>query len=177
MRIISGTEKSRKLNMVNIETTRETSDMVRESMFNLINSYEKKGIALDLFSGSGSIGLEAISRGISKCYFNDINKTAYNTTLSNVKLLKYESKTEVTNLEYMECLKKLKDIKFNFIFLDPPYKLECINEILSFIKENNMLQEDGLIIYESGKEYSYKDDVYELYKEKKYGIKKITILR
>ncbi len=177
MRIISGTEKSRKIKMVEIETTRETSDMVRESMFNLMNSYEKKGNALDLFSGSGSIGLEAISRGVSKCYFNDINKKAYNVTIENINTLKYQDKAIVTNLEYMDCLNKIKDIKFNFIFLDPPYKLDCINEILNFIKENNMLNEDGLIIYESGKEYSYNNNNFELYKEKKYGIKKITILR
>lgn len=177
MRIISGTEKSRKIKMVDIQTTRETSDMVRESMFNLMNSYEKKGLALDLFSGSGSIGLEAISRGVEKCFFNDINKVAYNVTIENINTLKYQDKSEVTNLEYIDCLNKLKEYKFNFIFLDPPYKLNCLDEILKFIKENDMLNEDGLIVYESGKEFSYNSEVFELYKEKKYGIKKITILR
>ncbi|MFI3252577.1 MAG: 16S rRNA (guanine(966)-N(2))-methyltransferase RsmD [bacterium] len=177
MRIISGSEKSRKLKMVNIETTRETSDMVRESMFNLMNSYEKKGNVLDLFSGSGSIGLEALSRGAAKGYFNDLNKTAVEITLDNIKTLKYENKAFVSNLEYMKCLESLKNIKFNFIFLDPPYKLDCIDEILKFISENEMLSEDGLIVYESGKEYNYNNELFELYKEKKYGIKKVTILR
>ncbi len=176
MRIISGSEKSRKIKMVNIETTRETSDMVRESMFNLLSRYEFKGNILDLFSGSGSIGLEAISRGVKMAYFNDYNKTAYSITKENIKDLKYENKSIASNLDYKTCLEQYKNIKFNFIFLDPPYKLDCIDYILSFVKDNDMLVDDGLIIYESGKEYSYNSNVFELYKEKKYGIKKITIL-
>lgn len=177
MRIISGTHKSRIINMVNVDTTRETTDKVRGAIFNLISDYAFCGNVLDLFSGSAAMGLEALSRGCCFAYFNDINRRAYQVGKDNAKRLGVSSKTCFTNLDYRVALKRY-DVKFKFIFLDPPYKLLCCNEIIEYIYENNLLLDNGLIICEVDKEEKineYKDFV--IYKDKEYGIRRIVILK
>ena len=121
MRIISGKHRSRIIKMVGVDTTRETTDKVRGAIFNLISFHRPEGIVLDLFSGSGAMGLEALSRGYEFAYFNDINKKAYQTTKENVNALGYERNTCVTNLDYNKALSSYTK-KFNVVFLDPPYK-------------------------------------------------------
>lgn len=177
MRIISGTHKSRIINMVNIETTRETTDKVRGAIFNLISDYAFCGNVLDLFSGSAAMGLEALSRGCDFAYFNDVNRKAYQVGKDNAKMLGLLDKTSFTNFDYKLALKRY-DVKFKFIFLDPPYKLSCCNEIIEYIYEKKLLLDNGLIICEVEKEEKineYKDFV--IYKDKEYGIRRVVILR
>lgn len=177
MRIISGKHRSRIIKMVGIESTRETTDKVRGAIFNLILDYPLEGNGLDLFSGSGAMGLEALSRGLDFCYFNDINKKAYNVTLENIKALNYQSNSKVYNLDYKQCLKQL-DKKLNFVFLDPPYDMDITFEIASFLYENELLKADSLIIMEVKKDLKYQlEDYFEVYKEREYGIRKVIILR
>ena len=177
MRIISGKHRSRVIKMVDVETTRETTDKVRGAIFNLISFYPIKGSCLDLFSGSGAMGLEALSRGCSKAYFNDLGKKAYLVTKENCKALGYEKNAIITNLDYKRAL-ELYHEPFNFVFLDPPYKLDCCNEIISYIEKNNLLTPDGLIICEVDKETIIEEtEKFEIYKEKNYGIRNVYILR
>lgn len=177
MRIISGKHRSRTIKMVDIDTTRETTDKVRGAIFNLISFYPIKGICLDLFSGSGAMGLEALSRGCSKAYFNDLGRKAYNITKENCKALGYSDEVVITNLDYKKALQLYKE-PFDIVFLDPPYKLDCCNEIIVYIDKNNLLNEDGFIICEVDKGTVINPTAkFEIYKEKNYGIRNVIILK
>lgn len=177
MRIISGKHRSRIIKMVDIDTTRETTDKVRGAIFNLISFYPIEGIFLDLFSGSGAMGLEALSRGCSKAYFNDLGKKAYLTTKENCKVLGYTNEVVITNLDYKKALQLYKE-PFDFIFLDPPYKLDCCNEVIDYVSKNNLLKKDGLIICEVDKDtVIYETNELMIYKEKNYGIRNVYILK
>jgi 16S rRNA (guanine(966)-N(2))-methyltransferase RsmD len=163
--------------MVGIETTRETTDKVRGAIFNLISFHRPEGIVLDLFSGSGAMGLEALSRGYDFAYFNDLNKKAYLTTKDNISALGYNSNSIITNLDYKRALEGYKK-KFNIVFLDPPYKLDCCNEIINFIDENNLLEDTGLIVCEVELNTPILEtNNLEIIKEREYGIRKVYVLR
>ena len=175
MRIISGKYRGKKIDMVGLDSTRETQDKIRGAIFNSIYPYmDNKKIGLDLFSGSGSMGIEAISRGLECCYFNDLNIEAYKTTKKNIESCKIDS-YKLYNLDYKECLNELKNTKFDCIFLDPPYKLEVISDIIAYIIENNMLNPNGLIICEYEYNFDVNFDVLDIIKEKSYGYKNVKI--
>lgn len=177
MRIISGKHRSRIIKMVDIDTTRETTDKVRGAIFNLISFYNIHGTCLDLFSGSGAMGLEALSRGCEKAYFNDIGKKAYMVTKENCKTLGYSSEVTVTNLDYRKALELYRE-PFDLIFLDPPYKLDCCNEIIKFVSDNKLLNSDGFIICEvDSKTIINETECFEIYKQKTYGIRDVYVLR
>ena len=180
MRINAGKYRGRKLNITNLETTRETSDKVRQAIFNTARQFFDGGVALDLFAGSGSMGLEAISRGIDKVYFNDLNQIALNTVRDNLNLIKEKGNHVLTNMDYLTFLNRHKNIKFDLIFLDPPYKMENVNEILDFIDINQMLAKNGIVIFEMHRDTVYNTKAMNsivFYKEKNYGIKKIAIFK
>ena len=163
--------------MVGIDTTRETTDKVRGAIFNLISFQRPEGIVLDLFSGSGAMGLEALSRGYEFAYFNDINKKAYQTTKDNINALGYEKKSIITNSDYKRALLSYTK-KFNIVFLDPPYKLDCCNEIISYIDDNNLLEDDGLIVCEVDLNTNiFETNNFEIIKEREYGIRKVYVLK
>ena len=177
MRIISGKHRSRKIDMVGIDSTRETADKVRGAIFNSINSYVVDSICLDLFSGSGSMGLEALSRGAKFCYFNDINRKAFEVTKKNCSNLNYFQETKITNLDYHQALKQITK-KVDLVFLDPPYALNCYSEIMMYLIDNQLLNENSLIVCEVGKDVKIEPPFnFVIYKEKLYGIKKVIIYR
>ena len=122
MRIIGGKHRSKKLKFNKTNEVRPTSDNVREAVFNML--YDVSGlVVLDLFSGSGSYGFEAISRGAKMVYFNDLNSNNTSIIKSNIKTLNETNSTVVLNLDYEKAISYLikKNIKFDLIFLDPPY--------------------------------------------------------
>lgn len=179
MRINAGIYRNHNINMTNLETTRETSDKVRQAIFNLIGQFFDGGKALDLFTGSGAMALEAKSRGIDEIYLNDINSKALEVSKENAKKLKCIDSCHFYNLDYKCCLEEIKNIKFDLIFLDPPYKMQNIEEILSLISKNNMLTTDGLISFEMERNTKSIDKVLDLVliKERTYGIKKVCIYK
>jgi len=175
MRIISGKYRGKKIDIVGLDSTRETQDKIRGAIFNSIYPYmDNLKICLDLFSGSGSMGIEAISRGFEYCYFNDLNINAYKTTKKNIESCKI-SDYNVYNLDYKECLETLKNVKFDCIFLDPPYKLEVISDIINYVIENNMLNPNGLIVCEYEYDFNIDNPKLEIVKEKSYGYKSVRI--
>ena len=177
MRIISGKHRSRIIDMVGIESTRETSDKVRGAIFNLINGDIVDSICLDLFSGSGSMGLEALSRGAKFCYFNDINRKAFETTKKNYQNLKYSEEAKITNLDYRQALRQINR-KCDIVFLDPPYALNCYYEIMSFLHQKELLAKGSLVICEAAKDVVIEiPNGFVLFKEKIYGIKKVMIFQ
>ena len=176
MRIISGKYKGKKLLGFNIDGTRPTMDRVKESLFGMIQNYVKNSIVLDLFSGSGSLGLEAISNGAKKAYLVDNSSEAITTIKKNISNM--DDDINILKQDYKEALLKFKNenIKFDIIFLDPPYKLNLINDCLKLILEYNLLSIRGIIVCEYDKENFINNDL-NIIKEKKYSDKNIRIYK
>lgn len=171
MRVISGKYKGRILNGFDIDGTRPTMDRVKESLFGSIQNKIPDSICLDLFAGSGSLGIEAISNGANKCYFVDNNKEAIKILKKNLQGM---DNYEIINSDALKALENFK-VSFDIIFLDPPYKLNLIVPSIEKILQYNLLKSNGLIICE------YENEVVncrlDLIKEKKYGSKYIKIYK
>lgn len=178
MKIISGTLKGRTIDGFNIEGTRPTMDRVKESLFGMIQTYIKDSVCLDLFTGSGNLGFEAISNGCKLCYFNDKNIKCINIINKNIKKFKIEEKAKVLNLDYNKCIDYLKNsnAKLDIVFLDPPYKNNCLNEVIDKILEYDLLNEKAIIICEVDQNYLKEDyPNLQIIKNRKYGDKFIII--
>lgn len=179
MKIISGKLKGRVVKGYDIEGTRPTMDRVKESVFAMIQDYVNNSIILDLFAGTGNYGIEGISNGAQKVYFNDKNIKCTNLIkeeLINFNILDYGI---ITTFDYQKALNyyKKENIKFDIIFLDPPYKELVVNEILLFIENNNLLKKNGLVICEVTSNIEYLNNQLILFKERKYGEKKVFIYK
>jgi len=179
MKVISGKLKGRVIKGFDIDGTRPTMDRVKESIFSMIQNYIKNSIALDLFAGSGNLGIEAISNGAKQCYFNDLNKTCVKRIKENLEKFNISEASIVTNMEYNKCLKYLKelDVKLDLVFLDPPYKLEVLNEIIELLLQYDILNNNCLIICEVGRDYLNPHDKLLELKNKKYGDKTVIIYK
>lgn len=177
MRIIGGKNRSRIIKMVPSEDTRETSDKVRQAVFNTIDDVVYDAKVLDLFAGSGAYGLEALSRGASYCMFNDSKPLAVRTIKENIVSLKEEKNSVVIQKDYLDAIKKISQeaVKFDIVFLDPPYKLNIYEDVMNLLL--NHLNPNGLIVAEMEKERLIeleKIEAYEFFKERIYGSKKIN---
>ena len=150
MKIISGKYKGRILKGYMIDGTRPTMDRVKESVFAMIQDYIKDSIFLDLYSGSGNIGIEAISNGSKKAYLVDNNMVAIKTIKENINMLKIDN-IDVIKEDAVNQLNNFisMGIKFDIIFLDPPYKSDFAIKSMEYIFRNNMLLDDGIIIFET----------------------------
>ena len=151
MRIISGISRGTKLYTLDGENTRPTLDRIKEPLFSIIQTYIKDAIVLDLFAGSGALGLETLSRGAKKAVLCDKSYEAINVIKKNVEKTHMEEKVEVLCMDYKKCISTLKD-KFDIIFIDPPYKLDIAIKSVEMILENDLLTEDGLIVVETDDE-------------------------
>ena len=177
MRVISGTLKGRIIKGYNIEGTRPTMDRVKESIFGTIQNYIKDSIVLDLFAGSGNLGIEAISNGSKYCYFIDNNKEVIKILKDNITNLNIEDKSNIILSDYNKFLDKC-NIKFDIIFIDPPYKYQIIEELITKITTNNILNNNGLLILEFSLDKL--KDTYpnlSLLKKKKYNDKYVYIFK
>lgn len=149
MRIISGTARGTNLYTLEGSNTRPTLDRVKESLFNIINLKIYNAVVLDLFSGSGAIGLEFASRGAKEVVLCDNSKKATEIIKKNIEKTHLVEKVKLYNSDYIDYLKNNKDKKFDIIYLDPPYKTDYIVKALDFILQYNMKDKDGLIIIET----------------------------
>ena len=167
MRIISGKYRSLVLSEFKGEDIRPTADRVKESLFNIIAQSVPHSRALDLFCGSGGLGLECISRGAEFVHFNDISADSIKVLQKNLSRIK-EHNYRVTNRNFAECLFSL-DGKFDLIFLDPPYRLEAGREALEIIASRNLLADDGIAVLERDRAFEGEICGLKLYDERKYG--------
>ena len=178
MKVISGILKGRNILGYNIDGTRPTMDRVKESIFATIQNNIKNSCVLDLFSGSGNYGIEAYSNGASKIYLNDYNNKCIDVIKKNLINFNILNQFKVLCLDYMKCLNLLNSehVKFDLVFLDPPYKMDVCNEIISFLSKNSMLNPHALIICEvtNNNLLSQYDNI-KLIKTKKYGEKYVFI--
>lgn len=176
MRVVGGIHRGRILKRVNKPTTRETADMVKVAVFNMIQI--KQGIILDLYAGSGAYGIEALSRGATFAHFVDMDKDAINIVIENLNLLKLEHQAKVYHQTDERFIKSLnQDTMFDVIFLDPPYDLVNYKEVIE--KLYTHLNPEGLIVCESKKQVEIDVTIegLEKIKNKTYGIKRITIFK
>jgi len=155
MRIIAGKFKGKKLKSPITDKTRPTLDRVKEAVFSMVSAHTEGAKVLDLFSGTGSLALEMISRGASFCYINDIEKNAISTVIFNIQLTNTEKYVKISMKDYLKCLKNITqdEMLFDVIFIDPPYNSDYAIKSLEYISNNKgkVLAEDGIIIYESDK--------------------------
>lgn len=151
MRVISGRSRGKKLIAVEQESTRPTLDRVKESLFNKLQGEIQDSIVLDLFAGTGALGIEALSRGAKEAVFVDNHVEAVKVIKKNIENTKNLDKSIVINNDYNLALKKLSDEnkKFNIVFLDPPYKSNLAYQALQKIIMSDLLTEDGTVIIET----------------------------
>ena len=178
MQIITGKYRARKLVAVIGDTTRPTLARVKESIFNLIQFKVAGSVVLDLFAGSGAFGAECISRGAGKVYFVDREQNAINAIKENTKNMSEDFK--ILKTDFISALSELSrdEIKFDIIYLDPPYKSDYAVRALEKINELNLLAEDGIVVveHESENDLLKMPACYIIEKSKKYGIAYVDIL-
>ena len=175
MRVISGTARGTKLNSIDELSTRPTLDRVKESLFNIISSRIDESVVLDLFAGSGAIGIEFLSRGCRTAYLCDKSSKAVDMIRQNLDKTRLQDNAMVLNMDYQKCLQKLANdgVTFDIIFIDPPYKDDIAVDSVRMILSLKLLKEDGIIIIETDEkereiENLKKLDV-EIYDCRKYG--------
>jgi len=173
LRIIAGKARGHKLIPPATMETRPTLDRVKEAMFSSIQSYIQEALVLDVFAGTGSLGLEAASRGANEVYLFDKSSATFPLLKQNVESLKFQEFCFPINIDAYAGMKQLasKGKKFDLIFIDPPYCKEMIPETLKIVKEHEMLVEDGIIVTKIDSIetiYEGYEDI-KLTKSKKYG--------
>lgn len=181
MRIITGIAKGRKIKAPEGLSTRPTADRVKESLFNIISKRIFEARVLDLFAGTGNLGLEAISRGAKMCTFVDSSKSSFKILKENIETLNFQNKCEAYNSDAFSALKQFgkRDIKFDLVFLDPPYSKGLVEKAVEEIYNQNLLSDGGIIV----SEYDQNDNIPErignirIYRTEKYGRTKISFWR
>ena len=179
MKVISGIYKGRNILGFDIDGTRPTMDRVKESLFAMIQNYIQDSVVLDLFSGSGNLAIESLSEGASYAYAVDNNNKAIKTIQQNINTIGIKD-LETLKFDYKKALDYFKNenIKFDIIFLDPPYKTNYIEESIKLIDEYNLLNENGIIVAESSDiDKIIYPKKYKAIKNKKYGYKWVVILK
>jgi len=173
MRIISGLAKGRKILSPDSMETRPTLDRVKESIFSIIQNKIYDATVTDIFSGTGSLGLEAASRGAKQCYLVDRSPSAYGYLQKNVENLKFQDICTTLNMDAYESLKNChkKGVTFDIIFIDPPYAKNMIPKAVEMVFEMKLLKEDGIIVtkIDSGEEIYEGYETLNLYDKRKYG--------
>lgn len=170
LRVIAGKYKGRKLNAPAGDKTKPTKDMVKEALFSSLESLYGKSF-LDLFSGSGSIGIEALSRGAESVTFVDNSSDAFEIISNNLKTI--GENRAVLNSDAISFLSNT-DEKFDIVFLDPPYHYESIEELFKLLY-SKVLNKNSIVVYESAADERISEyaNGFNLIKEKKYGITKL----
>ena len=181
MRIISGKARGTKLYTLDGTATRPTLDRVKESLFNIIQNDIEDSIVLDLFSGSGVIGLEFLSRGAKRAVLCDSSKDAIKIIKQNVQKTHFEEKVEVYNMEFTKLVERLQNQKFDIIYIDPPYATDFIKISLEKIIEYELVNENTKIIVETDDETRILNQIekmdVEITDKRKYGRATIIFLK
>jgi len=182
MRIISGKFKKTNLYLPKKINFRPTSDFIKEGLFSSIQNIVNDSIFLDLFSGSGSIGLEALSRGANIVYFVDINYSSIKILEKNLKLVDISPENyTITKKDFKKALFYFynKKIKFDIIFADPPYNKGFLEKIIENVEKLDILKEKGILIIEHSKRENFNSDIKELvlYKILEYGDTRLSFFK
>ena len=176
MRIVAGDFKGRKLETPVNNDIRPTSEKVKEGLFSSISSHLYDAVCVDLFAGTGNLGLEALSRGASKCYFGDNSRTSIDIVRRNVAHCKAEEWSVISFGDYEKTLRKIHE-PVDIFFLDPPYREGLYQHCFELIEELELLAEDGIIIAEHASRDEFPDEFgcFVKQKDRKYGSQTFSI--
>ncbi|EAD5867730.1 16S rRNA (guanine(966)-N(2))-methyltransferase RsmD [Listeria innocua] len=179
MRVIAGERKGHALKAVPGNNTRPTTDKVKESLFSIIGPFFDGDIVLDLFAGSGGLGIEALSRGAERAVFIDQATLAIKTIRQNIEGCHFTERAEVYRNDAERALKLLhkNEWKFDLVFLDPPYKKQQLEKLLIALEKLELVSENGRIVCEHDKEAVMPDKIgkFEKIKSVSYGITVLSI--
>ncbi len=178
MRIIAGDFKGRRLLAPKDARIRPTTDKVKESIFSMIAAYLPDAVVIDLFSGTGNLGLEALSRGARRCWFGDKSRESLELTKRNIVLCGQEDKAAAVLGDYESVLGKVTE-KADLVFLDPPYRQGLIHKSIGLISRLSLLSGEGIIVAEHGADEPLEDRIsgHTRIKEKTYGTITVSIYR
>lgn len=179
MRVISGEFRGRRLNAVPGNQTRPTADKVKESMFNMLGPYFDGGNVLDLYAGTGALGLEALSRGMTHATLVDKQYAAIKTIRENVALVHAESRVTVLKAPVDRAITQLAGQHFDLILADPPYaKQEVLDQLAAFVAQD-LLAPGGRVLLETGLDLTYPDAIagYTILRHQTYGVAQVLILQ
>lgn len=178
LRVISGDKKGFKLKAPKGKDTRPTEDRVKESLFNILGDIDNNSMVLDLFAGSGSIGIEFLSRGAKMAYFIDNSSLSIKTIKENLIHTNFLKKSKIIKGDSIKSIKFLgrEDIKFDYIYIDPPYGGNLIEKSMKSILKANILNNNAILILEHKKALDLPNILYGLGKTdiRNYGNKVLT---
>lgn len=179
MRVIGGKYRSRVLSEFAGENVRPTSDRAREALFNILSLKIYGARILDLFAGSGALGIESLSRGAKEAIFNDFSKDSISIVKKNLTTLKIAingEEAKVMQSDYLACLEMARG-QFDLIFIDPPYRFDYGEKTLKKIVQKGLLSENGIAVYERDVPFDGEIEGLEKYDERKYGKAYLTFFR
>lgn len=180
MRVIAGTARRLPLKTREGKDTRPTTDRIKETLFNMLQPYLADCVFLDLFSGSGGIGIEAISRGAKCAYFVENDGKAIECIVDNLKFTRFTEKATVLKQDVLSAVSNISEKEADIIFMDPPYDNLYEKRVLEALSKANYVTENTLIVVEASlnTDFSYLEEMgFELYKEKKYKTNKHMFIR
>jgi|SRR5690606_6537289 len=181
MRVVAGQAKGLPLKAVPGNSTRPTTDKVKESIFNMIGPFFDGGTAVDLFAGSGGLGIEALSRGVDHAIFTDKDKKAVETIQANLEKTKFKESAEVYRADAERGLKAMKKngVKARLLFLDPPYHMEKAYGLMGKAAELGLLEDEAIIVCEHERDIELPDETagFIRFKKELYGNTIISIYR
>uniref|UniRef100_UPI004057B04C 16S rRNA (guanine(966)-N(2))-methyltransferase RsmD n=1 Tax=Acetatifactor sp. TaxID=1872090 RepID=UPI004057B04C len=180
MRVIAGTARSLPLKTPEGKDTRPTTDRIKETLFNMLQTYIPGGVFVDMFSGSGGIGIEAISRGASKAYFIENAPKAISCIEQNLIFTKFTDHAIVIKQDAVSALHSIYEKEVDIIFMDPPYEQEYEKRVLAQLSHMKYVTEDTLIVVEAAlhTDFSYLEEMgFVLEREKKYKTNKHMFIR
>ena len=176
LRVVAGEFGGRPLKTLEGKTTRPTTDKVKGAIFNMIGPFFDGGRVLDLFSGSGSLAIEAISRGMSSAVLVEKNRRAQAVIQENIKMTKSEEQSQLLKMDAARALTQLTG-QFDLVLLDPPYAKEQIVANITQLEEQGLLSEEVMLVCETDKGVDLPEEVsnFGIWKQKTYGISKVTV--
>ena len=179
MRVIAGKVRGLTLKTIDSDSTRPTRDMVREALFSILANYVPDSYFLDLFAGSGAMGIEALSRGASFSMFIDLNPKCTRVIKENLEKAKFLEASEVYNTDYKKAIQKLSENKFDIIYIDPPYNKEMGVDAINRLSDKNVLKDGGVIVLETDTNEVVPDEIgrYEKFNYKRYGRNILSLFR
>lgn len=176
MRVISGTARGKLLQPVPGMSTRPTTDRVKENIFNIIQNDIRGAKVLDLFAGTGQMGIEALSRGAASCDFVDHDRTALAVIRKNIDGARVGDRAHVHGMEFSAFLEKARGAGYDLVFLDPPYGGKLLNEALFAAERFDILSGNGIMICESAVPDRI-DPHFTGGRERRYGAIRVTVFR
>ena len=179
MRVIAGSRRSLPLKTLEGDVTRPTADKYKETLFNCIQMEVPNSRFLDLFAGSGAVGIEALSRGAKHAVFIENNRDALNIVKQNIHFTKFENESDILRGDALSYLRRLPVVDFDIIFIDPPYGMGLEKQAIEILSEKKFKNPDVIIIAESklDEDYDFIDDTqFRIYKTKNYKTNKHIFL-